>query len=200
VRTILQAFAPVDGLGSQLNDLEDFMQESDSQDLLFSLVNYHRFHSWLVSVGRCITVMKARVHGRNQISSHLGLIRSNEITQSILKDEETMVHGVLEIIASGDGGVYDLQADDADSFLNLLQEVRKLSFFSSKISKYVAFGPFWTIPSLGGDRNSASLSQPQYRERRAICTTDALRPISSEQCSSFFTLPQTNIPLNGPDD
>jgi hypothetical protein len=50
-------FAPTDSVSSQLNDLEDFIRQSDSQDLLFSLVNYHRFHSWLVSVGKFIIVV-----------------------------------------------------------------------------------------------------------------------------------------------
>jgi hypothetical protein len=121
-------FASVDGFNSQLNDLERFMREGDSQDVLFSLVNYHHFHSWLVSVGKYITVIKACTHGQNQISSHLGLIRSDAITQSILKDEKAVVQGMLKVVTVGHAGVYDLRDDDANNFLNLLQEVRKLRF------------------------------------------------------------------------
>jgi hypothetical protein len=128
---ITQAFfASVNSLNSQLNNLENFMRESDSQDLLFSLVDYHRFYPWLVSVGKCITVAKACIHGRNQISSDLGLIRSDVITQSILKDEKAVVQGMLEIVAVGHDRVYDLKEDDANNFLNLLQEVRKLMIFA----------------------------------------------------------------------
>jgi hypothetical protein len=121
-------FASVDGFHSQLNDLEHFMRESDSQDVLFSLVSYHHFHSWLVSVGKYIAVTKACTHRQNQISSHLGLIQSDAITQSIFKDEKEVVQGMLGAVTVGHAGVYDLRDDDANNFLNLLQEVRRLMF------------------------------------------------------------------------
>jgi hypothetical protein len=104
------------------------MRESDSQDVLFSLVNYHHFHSWLVSVGKYNTVTKAFTHRQDQISSHLGLIRSDAITQSILKDEKAVVQRVLEVVTVGYVGVYGLRDDNANNFLNLLQEVRRLMF------------------------------------------------------------------------
>jgi hypothetical protein len=110
------------------------MRESDSQDVLFSLVNYHHFHSWLVSVGEYITITKAWIHGQNQISSHLGLIQSDAITQSILKDEKAVAQGVLEVVTVGHADVYDLRDDDANNFLNLLQEVRELRFL---LKRYV---------------------------------------------------------------
>jgi hypothetical protein len=39
-----------------------------------------------------------------------------------------VVQGVLEVVTVGHAGVYDLRDDDANNFLNLLQEVRKLRF------------------------------------------------------------------------
>jgi hypothetical protein len=134
------------------------MRESDSQDVLFSLVNYHHFHSWLVSVGKYITVTKACIHGQNQISSQLGLIWSDAVTQSILKDEKAVAQGVLKVLTVGYAGVYDLRDDNANNFLNLLQEVRKLMFCSSYISKCVVFGSIRSIPSLERDRRFASFS------------------------------------------
>jgi hypothetical protein len=113
--------------------LEDFIHKSDSQDLLFSLVHYHHFRSWLVSVSKCIAVFQSWFYGRVQISSYLGLQRDDNITQSILEDEKEVAQTVSEIVASGDVNVYELRGDDADSFLNLLQEVRKQSFLSSVI-------------------------------------------------------------------
>jgi hypothetical protein len=126
-------FPPADLLCSQLNDLEYFMRESDSQDVLFSLVNYHRFHSWLVSVGECIATAKAYNHGQNQISSHLGLNWNVGITRSISMDEKIMVQGLLDVVASSDVGVCDLRGDDANNFLNLLQEVRKLRYSEENV-------------------------------------------------------------------
>jgi hypothetical protein len=126
--------------------LENFIQDSGSQDLLFSLVNYRRFHSWLISVSKRIVQVTACDDDQNQISSHLGLIRDDKITRAILKDEKTVVQGLLDIIASGNANVYELEDDDANSFLNLLQEVRKFNFISSDMSKYVVFGSFGTIP------------------------------------------------------
>jgi hypothetical protein len=140
-----------DSSSSQLNDLEDFIRESDSQDLLFSLVNYHRLHSWLVSVGKYITVLKACAHGRDQISSQLGLMWNDDVTQSILKDEKTVVQGVLDVISSGNVAVYELRGDAANSFLNLLQEVRKMSISRAQSLKHVVFGSFGTVPPLGGN-------------------------------------------------
>jgi hypothetical protein len=136
---------------SQLNNLEDFIRESDSQDLLFSLVNYRRLHPWLLSVGKYVAVLKACAHGRDQISSHLGLMWNDDVTQSILEDEKIVVQGVLDIIASGNVTVFELRGDDANSFLNLLQEVRKLGISQAQSLKHVVFGSFGTVPSLGGD-------------------------------------------------
>jgi hypothetical protein len=51
---------------------------------------------------------------------------SDAITQSILKDERAVVQGVLEVVTVNHAGVYDLRDDDANNFLNLLQEVRKM--------------------------------------------------------------------------
>jgi hypothetical protein len=147
----LKCLSAPDSSSSQLNDLEDFIRESDSQDLLFSLVNYHRLHSWLVSVGKYITVLKACAHGRDQISSHLGLMWNDDVTQSIIKDEKTVVQGVLDVIASDNVAVYGLRGDAANSFLNLLQEVRELGISRAQSLKHVVFGSFGTVPPLGGD-------------------------------------------------
>jgi hypothetical protein len=65
-----------------------------------------------------------------------------------VKDEKAIAEAVSEIIASDDANVYELRGDDADSFLNLLQEVRKLSFLSRSFSKCVVYGSFGTVPSL----------------------------------------------------
>jgi hypothetical protein len=110
-----------------------------------------------------------------------------------------MAQTVSEIIASGDDRVYKLRGNEAISFLNLLQEVGKLRFFSSVVSKYIVFGSFGTFPSLGGNRNSAS-SQPRHRECGAIRTTNAPRLVCSERYHSFFASPHTNLSLNKHDN
>jgi hypothetical protein len=104
-----------------------------------------------VSVSKCIGLAQSWVHGWLQISSRLGLQRDDDITQSILEDDKVMAQAVSEIIASGDDRVYKLRGDEANSFLNLLQEVGKLRFFPSVVSKYIVFGSFGTVSSLGGD-------------------------------------------------
>jgi hypothetical protein len=113
-----------------------------------------------------------------------------------LEDEKELAQAVSEIVVSGDVSVYELRGNDADSFLNLLQEVGKLMLFASVVSKYVVFGSFGSVPSLGGDRNSTSFSQPPHYEGGAIRTTIATRPIRSERDHSFFAPPQTNLFLN----
>jgi hypothetical protein len=47
-------------LSSHLDQLHEYSEQSQSEDTLFSLVNYHRFRTWLVSV-RCIALPTARL-------------------------------------------------------------------------------------------------------------------------------------------
>jgi hypothetical protein len=105
----------------------------------------------MVSVGKPVYWPSAALGSQlGQISSHLGLQEDDNVTQSILADEKAMTQVMSEIIASGDDRVYKLRGDEANSFLNLLQEVGKSRFISGVVSKYVVSGLLGTVPSLGG--------------------------------------------------
>ncbi|EIN08647.1 hypothetical protein PUNSTDRAFT_135025 [Punctularia strigosozonata HHB-11173 SS5] len=95
-------------LTAQLSQIKEFLRQSRSKELLFSLVNYHRFRDWLGS-----------------ISTQLGFMENVAVTESMHRDGLKVVHETQRIIMdpAWHDSIYGLRGEGANSFLNLLQEI-----------------------------------------------------------------------------